>query len=268
MNNLSESLRRLSPGLPSPGGPVVKAVMKTKIDVDPTPDEALLTRMRGDLLTIASRISHDLRTPLSGIVSTSEVLKETLESSDPASAALADSLLNSAEQITRLLKQVSFMVKASVNPPILLPVSMGDAVWSALQRVESKMLKRKIRVHQPENWPEVQAVGDWLEMIWGDLLLYALRGEAGNFNIELGWQTEGGRHRFWIRDTRPDGVTGSCDKLFHSFDLLHEAGRGTALELSIVRRLVELLNGTCGCEDSHEAGMVLYFDLPASAKTN
>jgi K+-sensing histidine kinase KdpD len=268
MNNLSESLRRTPPGPPSPGGLVEKAVMKTKIDVNQTPDEALAAQMRGDLLTIASRISHDLRTPLSGIVSTAEVLKEILEESDPSSAGLADSLLNSAEQIMQLLRQVSFMVKASANPPPLTNVSMGEAVWSALQRVESKMLKRKITVLQPERWPEVQGVVEWLEMIWWDLLVYALRPNAGDFKLELGWQAENDRYRFWIRDSRPCVAVEKCEKLFQSFESLHEAGRGAVLELSIVRRLVELLLGTCGCEENQqEAGMLLYFDLPSFGKT-
>jgi len=267
MNSLSESRRRLPPGSAASDGPVGKAVMKTKIDVNQTPEEDLLARMRGDLLTIASRISHDLRTPLSGIVSTSEVLKEILAESDPASAGLADSLLNSSDQITQLLRQVSFMLKASVHPAPLTTLPMGEAVWAALQRIESKMLRRKITLHQPATWPEVTGAVEWLETIWGNLLQYALRGEAGNFSIELGWQTEMDKYRFWIRDTRPRGVAEKCEKVFQSFESLHEAGRGTVLELSIVRRLVELLKGTCGCDDSQEAGLLLYFELSAFRKT-
>jgi K+-sensing histidine kinase KdpD len=244
----------------------VKAAMKTKIDVNQISDDVIAARMRGDLLTIASRISHDLRTPLSGIVSTAEVLKEFLEDSDPPTAPLADSLLSSAEQITQLLRQVSFMVKASVNPPPLTTVFMGETVWSAWQRVESKLLKRKITIEQPERWPDVQGVADWLEMIWWDLLVYALRPNADDFKVELGWQAEKDQYRFWIRDSRPRVATENCETLFQPFDKLHEAGRGTVLELSIVRRLVELLNGTCGCQANKDAGMLLYFDLPASGK--
>jgi K+-sensing histidine kinase KdpD len=242
--------------------------MTTRIDLNQTPEEALAFQMRGDLLTIASRISHDLRTPLSGIVSTAEVLKEILEDSDPSAAGLADSLLNSAEQITVLLRQVSFMIKASVNPPPLTNISMGEAVWSALQRVESKMLRRKITVLQPDRWPEVQGVVEWLEMIWWDLLVYALRPNAEDFKLELGWQAENDRCRFWIRDSRPRVAMEKSEKLFQSFESLHEAGRGAVLELSIVRRLVELLMGTCGCEENQEAGMLLYFDLPSFGKTD
>ncbi|MEI9866472.1 MAG: hypothetical protein WDN00_18335 [Limisphaerales bacterium] len=41
-------------------------------------------RLRGDLLTIAVRVSHDLRTPLGGIVNTGELLKEILVEKEPA----------------------------------------------------------------------------------------------------------------------------------------------------------------------------------------
>jgi K+-sensing histidine kinase KdpD len=158
------------------------------------------------------------------------------------------------------------MLKASVQPVALTTLPMGEAVWSALQRIESKMLKRKITLHQPATWPDVPGAVEWLELIWGNLLQYALRGEAGNFSIELGWQTEKDKYRFWIRDTRPQGVVEKCEKVFQPFESLHEAGRGAVLELAIVRRLVELLSGTCGCADSQEAGLLLYFELPAARK--
>ena len=39
-------------------------------------------RLRGDLLTVARRISHDLRTPLGAIVTTGEIVKEVLQRMD------------------------------------------------------------------------------------------------------------------------------------------------------------------------------------------
>ncbi|MGA2030108.1 MAG: hypothetical protein ABSG87_08555, partial [Verrucomicrobiota bacterium] len=41
-------------------------------------------RLRGDLLTVAVRVSHDLRTPLGGIVNTGELLQEILIEKEPA----------------------------------------------------------------------------------------------------------------------------------------------------------------------------------------
>ena len=42
-------------------------------------------RLKGDLLTIAGRVTHDLRSPLGAIVHTGEMLKEILADADPSS---------------------------------------------------------------------------------------------------------------------------------------------------------------------------------------
>ena len=73
-------------------------------------------RLRGDLLTVARRICHDLRTPLGGILTTSEVLKEVLMEKSAASESLMATIFDSAEDMTKLIERVSFILKATANP--------------------------------------------------------------------------------------------------------------------------------------------------------
>src|SRR5882724_7841680 len=87
-----------------------------------------LARLRGDLLTVATRVSHDLRTPLGGVVSTGEMLKEILAEKDPASAALADSLFTSVDEMGKLVGQIRFIAKATADPKPKERVNMGEIV--------------------------------------------------------------------------------------------------------------------------------------------
>ena len=75
-------------------------------------------RLEGDLRTMAYRISHDMRTPLGGIVSAGEVLKEVLLEKDPSSASLTQPVFHSADEMMKLIERVSFLLKASVNPMV------------------------------------------------------------------------------------------------------------------------------------------------------
>src|ERR1700761_2826394 len=111
--------------------------MKTKIHTTsrkkpaapkPPSSPESITRLRGDLLTVASRVSHDLRTPLNCIFTAGEAMKEIIAEKEPSAVALADSLLNSAEELTQLIRRVSFIIRASVSPHERARVPMGEAV--------------------------------------------------------------------------------------------------------------------------------------------
>ncbi|HUC83753.1 MAG TPA: histidine kinase dimerization/phospho-acceptor domain-containing protein, partial [Candidatus Acidoferrales bacterium] len=102
--------------------------MEPSVPKPTTPAEQENARLRGDLLTLAQRFSHDLRTPLGGIVSTAEALREILAVHDASAVPLADSLLTSAEDMTQLIKQISFVARASARPLPKTSVHMAEAV--------------------------------------------------------------------------------------------------------------------------------------------
>src|ERR1700722_11966956 len=140
-------------------------------------DQLLLenARLRGDLLTVAIRVSHDLRTPLGGIVNTGELLQEILSEKEPAAAALADSLFISVDEMSKLISQIRIVTKASADPKPKERVNMAEIVSGVLQRLESRILKKSATIAEPGSWPEVNGVVDWLEFIWWNFLANALQ---------------------------------------------------------------------------------------------
>jgi K+-sensing histidine kinase KdpD len=219
-------------------------------------------RMRGDLMTVAKRFSHDLRTPLGGIVSAAEAIKEILAEHDPSSITLANSLLSSAEEMTQLIKQVSFVARASANPLPKTTVHMAEPVFAALQRLESRILKHGAVVKEPQEWPVLPGVPAWLEMIWWHLLLNALKHGGSHCHIELGWTAQKGSLQFWVRDNGPGVPETLSGKLFTEFHRLHEEPAVPGLGLSIVQRMVELQGGKCGHEKPGQGGAFFFFTLP------
>jgi signal transduction histidine kinase len=217
-------------------------------------------RLRGDLLTVARRISHDLRTPLGGIITTSEMLKEIIAEKNPSSAKLVNPVLNSVDDMNKLIERVSFVLKASANPIFKKRMKMDEAVFRALQSLESRILKKNAAVSEPSSWPDVNGVSGWLEVVWWNLIANAL--QYGNDRIELGWREEKERFRFWVCDNGGGVPTEKRGKLFQPFDSLHEPDAAQGLGLSIVQRLVELQGGGCGYEPRAEGGLCFYFTLP------
>jgi signal transduction histidine kinase len=218
-------------------------------------------RLRGDLLTIARRFCHDLRTPLGGIISTGEALQESLLETDPAALPLVAASLNSAEELSQLIKRVSFVIKATARPCVLQTLPMGAAVSAALQRLESSIIKSGAVITEPEVWPEVTGVSDWLESVWWNLLANALQHAGPSPRIELGWRKENGAFQFWISDHGPGVPEEQRARLFQPFHTLHEPEAARGLGLSIVQRLVELQGGDCAYQPNPQGGARFGFVL-------
>jgi signal transduction histidine kinase len=222
--------------------------------------EAENARLRGDLLTIASRVSHDLRTPLGGIVTTTEVLREMFaEKNQPVT--LTQAVLDSCDDMTRLIRQISFITRATANTPPKKLVQMGPIVAMALQRAERKISKKGDTVTKPDDWPQVNGVPEWLEEIWWNFLINAAQHTPEKTRIELAWRQENGFYRFEISDNGPGVPDIIRPGLFHPFHSLHVPGSAKGLGLSIVQRLVDMQGGTCGYEPL-PGSTRFFFSLP------
>lgn len=240
------------------------------MDTDHHPDieqQRLLAenaRLRGDLLTVGSRVNHDLRTPLGSIVSTAELLKEIIGDSEPSAAPLIDMLFSSADEITKIMRLVSLLTKATARPVSKRKIKTGEPVSRALQKLERRILEKKAEVALPDDWPECDGVDDWLEFIWFNFLINAL--QHGGPKIQLGWSREKAGFRFWIRDSGPGVPKEAQADLFQPFDSLHRPGSKRGLGLSVVQRLVELQGGRCRYEAGVGGSPVFCFTLPESAE--
>jgi signal transduction histidine kinase len=219
-------------------------------------------RLRGDLLTVAVRVNHDLRTPLGGIVNTGELLKEILAEKDPAAAALTDSLFISVDEMSKLISQIRVVTKASADPKPKARVNMAEIVSGVLQRLESRILKKSATVAEPGSWPEVNGVADWLEFIWWNFLANALQHAGEKPQIELNWRQEKNGLRFQVCDNGVGVPAEIREKLFQPFDTLHKPDSRWGLGLSVVQRLVDLQGGDCGYEPNPKGGACFYFTLP------
>lgn len=218
-------------------------------------------RLRGDLLTIAARVSHDLRTPLGGILTSAEVLGETLADLKQPDT-LTRAMLDSVDDMTRLIRQISFVTRATGNPLPTGPVNMTHIVAFALQRTDPLAAKKHAAIVAPPSWPDAKGVGDWLEFVWLSLLTNALVHTTENVRIELSWSKEKGAIRFGVSDNGGGVREDLRPTLFCPFHLLHKPNGPRGLGLSIVQRLMELQGGSCGYEPL-SGGSFFFFSLPS-----
>ena len=219
-------------------------------------------RLRGDLLTVARRVNHDLRSSLNGVVTAAEVIKEIFAADNPDDLELVQPVADSAAEIARLIDQVSFVAKATAVPVPPQSLAMDELVWKGLGRVERRIHERKAHVAHADVWPVVKGVAAWIETIWADLVLNALDHGGTNPHVELGWSEDGAGYRFWVDDRGPGVPVEKRTALFKPFNRLAEPGSLRGFGLSVVQRLTELQGGGCGYEPREGGGARFYFTLP------
>jgi len=221
-------------------------------------------RLRGDLFTISRRLSHDLRTPLMGISSACDAIRETTPDDGSSREALAQSIVLASEDIGRLIERLSAVLKASAEAKPKEPVAMGEIVWASLQRLQRRIRETGATVAQPPSWPAVTGVASWLEVVWWNLGANALEHAGAAPRVEFGWRKdEPAGYRFWTDDQGPGVAAHALAGLFQPFDLLHRPNSPRGWGLPLVQRLVELQGGRCGYEPRSGGGARFFFTLPA-----
>ena len=224
------------------------------------------SRLRGDLKTIVRRVSHDLRTPLGCIFTTTDVLKEQLADQSGSAVEMVSIVKDSAVEISLVVDRVAFVLKATADPLPATVVDMAGIVSGVMRHLNPELEKIGAQIVLPPTWPDAEGVTSWLHVVWSNLLRNALQKSAPDGRIEITWQTDDDGFRFSVMD-QGNGVTDhELAGLFSPFEDLHELYvRG--LGLTIVQRLIALQDGRCGYEKSPDGRACFYFTLPAAQQS-
>lgn len=220
-------------------------------------------RFRGDLATFGFRIAHDLRSPLGGVLTTTEMLREILGEVSPANASFTESIVESADDLVKLIERMSFIAKTAASREPAQRVGMMLPFWNAFQQMEGALLAAGATLAHPPEWPSVRAHASWLEFVWRHLIGNALQHGGRGVKLEAGWTAVDGGYRFFLKDNAAVAPEKRA-LLFHPFERLHEPGAPRGVGLAVVRRLVELDGGRCEFEAPAGGGSVFSFLLPAA----
>lgn len=218
-------------------------------------------QLRESFATFGHRVAHDLRSPLGGVLTTTEMLREVLADDAPANVPLTDPIIDSAEGLVKLIEQFSFIAKANAEREPAERLDMGQVFWSAYQKLESRLVKAGASLKQPSSWPQVSGHSSSLDHVWRHLLANAATHGRAPVQIEAGWSPIPGGHRFWLTSSGPIAPEKRAT-LFFPFHRLHEPAAPRGWGLPIVQRLVELDGGTCGFEERAGDISCFFFDLP------
>ncbi|GIV68960.1 hybrid sensor histidine kinase/response regulator [Caldilinea sp.] len=225
-------------------------------------------RLRNEELdAFAHTVAHDLKTPLSVIAGYADMLRENFEFLHPEEADLyLKQIVDNSMRMNHIIDSLLLLagVRGATNVEIE-PVDMGMIVQEALSRIEFMSTARGAVIHLPDQWPAALGYGPWLEEVWYNYVVNALKYGGDPPVLRLGYDfPEPNKVRFWVADNGP-GVPEDSTFLFKPMLRMQtsERRKGYGLGLSIVKRIIEKLNGEVGAESLPEGGSRFYFTLPA-----
>ncbi|HEU4952011.1 MAG TPA: sensor histidine kinase KdpD [Holophagaceae bacterium] len=217
-------------------------------------------RLRNALL---SSVSHDLRTPLGGILGAATTLLAD-PGLGPTPKDLAQTIQEEAQRLHRLVTNLLDITRLESGALSLAKewVPLEELVGSALSRLEPLAAGRDVRVDLPEGLPMVQVDPVLFEQALVNLLENALR--HGGDPIEVKAWSTGPAVTFSVGDRGPGLPEGLEDRLFDKLVRGPGAkGPGAGLGLAICKGIVEAHGGTIRASNRHHVGGAqFYVTLP------
>ena len=223
-----------------------------------------------ELDAFAHTVAHDLKDPLGVITLGAEVLRTdyqdmTKEELDSSFATLSRNGKKSCRIVDELLMLATVKKERVRTHPLKMDIIVHDA-W---QRLPASPEKGRSQLHLPVEWPVAQGYAPWVEEVWVNFLSNALKYGGHPPIIRVGAEhLENGQIRFWIQDNGPGLPKLELAKVFAPFTRANRrVVRGHGLGLSIVRSIVEKLNGQVEVKSSgvRGEGCLFSFTLPAAA---
>ena len=219
-----------------------------------------------DLDSFSHTVAHDLKGMLSAIVSASNIIKYSIDDlSKDELMEINDLIGQSATKTIHITSELLTLASVRQEEVKRIPVDMQKVVTDSVSRLEVSIREKDAKIILPEVWPEVLGHEAWLEEVWINYISNAIKYGGTPPAIQMGSDIlPDERVKFWVKDNGKGLSEDEIALLFNKFtrlDTMRAEGHG--LGLSIVKRIIEKLNGEVGVESQYipGEGSTFYFIL-------
>jgi light-regulated signal transduction histidine kinase (bacteriophytochrome) len=228
-----------------------------------------LTAANEELEAFSSSVSHDLRSPLTRVISYAALLKETAGPKvTEKEQSYIDKMCSAGRQMVTLIDDLLRLSHASKADLSHTSVELNGLVDSIVQDLQEEMRGREILWKRP-HLPVVSADRALLRQVFVNLISNALKYTRPRNPAEIEIAACGTPEE-WTFCVRDNGVGFSPEnvaKLFGAFQRLHtrDEFEGTGIGLANVRRIIQRHGGRVWADARPGAGAVFFFTLPMVA---
>jgi signal transduction histidine kinase len=221
---------------------------------------------------LLSVTSHELKTPLTAIKATAELLLAYEFDATQRSEMLGD-IYKQAERLEVLIREILDASQLDSGRMPLEPyeVDLRSTLAEVLDELQSQLGETRLTVRLPATLPKVRADKRKLSQILVNLITNAVKYSPEGSSVVVTATVGDGAVRVGIKDRGIGIKPEDQHRLFKKFQRISDPSTrrtsGTGLGLYIVKGLVELHGGTVDVDTAYGKGSTFYFTLPIAPES-
>ncbi len=252
-------------------GPELLARVRTHLELKLARER--LREMNDEKNEFMGIAAHDLRGPLSAIKGYAEmVLEDAQDARHPEIERNAGKICDITSRMGGMVQNLldANRIERGEMDLRLTSTDVGAALASVVEGHRSRARAKQQTLCLDDGGPSTLAMADLalLTQVLENLLSNAVKYSPPERNIFLSVKNSEGAVRCEVRDEGPGLTAEDHKKLFGKFARLSAKPTGgensTGLGLSIVKKMVEAMNGRIWCESSPGQGAAFILTLPAA----
>ncbi|MGQ9751404.1 MAG: sensor histidine kinase, partial [Thermoanaerobaculaceae bacterium] len=209
---------------------------------------------------LAAGLAHEVNTPVTGIASYAQLLRELTPPDDPRTT-LTEAIEEQAFRVARIVRNLLELARPSgLERQWVDLAAVAREGWLSL-RQEANRLGVTLNCRVPEHLP-VKANRVQLELAVHNLLRNALQATPAGGIVEVDAWWEGLQVILEVRDTGPGIPEEVRTRVFEPFVTTRSGQGGTGLGLAITRDIVKAHGGDIQALPNYPNGTVMRVSMP------
>ena len=226
-----------------------------------------LKRKRAQEAEFLGRMSHEIRSPINGILGFSELLSHT-SLSDEKRKKYAQLIESSTNQLNALLSDLMDISKIEAGALKIVKKNFNvfkllDELNSYYQCSTAKLDGNIAFKMEYDESPELNITQDAVRVkqVFSNLIENALK-FTDNGSITIGCRFKDNHLTCYVKDTGMGIPDSEKPNIFELYSQVENHNEGKGIGLSICKKLVELMGGEITVKDNEPTGSIFAFSLP------
>ncbi len=193
---------------------------------------------------LTSRITHDMRNPLTVIINYSMMVRKNAKSKLDKKSL--DQLVLIEDEARKMYHQIEDVLNYVKLPPLKLQIhSLHDIIKKVIERIQNS---DDVEIHLPKNNPQIICDIDKMEIVFINLMTNAIEAMNKSGSITISSIETKNEIIIEIEDSGPGIINDNLEKIFEP--LFTTKTTGTGLGLASCKNIIERHQGTISVKNN------------------